>query len=306
MTLVTLVRESWGLDPLCLSALEKRDGWFYVASRGRSYLLKVYVDSQSRLQEVQKGLAVHRYVQRCGLETSTLVETMEGTLWAPVRNGIAVLESRLGPTHGAPGDADWLAFGELVGRLHSLPVPPEVQPSRLEAERLWDSALARISELRPALARERQCEVKAFLERARATGTSADQPRVLIHSDLCWHNLLRTGDGRLALVDFEGAGTGPVAMDLVEVTTQLCMGPSGSGPLHERSAKLFYRGYRRHRHLTPEELAALADAHILHQLYFLADALERGDLAFVDRMSRRLSTWEEGILARIAQIAGSE
>ena len=116
---------------------------------------------------------------------------------------------------------------------------------------------------------------------------------------------MRHPDGVLMLVDFEGGGIGPAVIDLVEVTTYLCTGPSGSGPLREDAAIHFYRGYRTHRELDAAEVAAFSEAHLYHQLYYLADSLSRGDFGFVDRMSSRLDNWDNGILDQILQIATS-
>ena len=93
-------------------------------------------------------------------------------------------------------------------------------------------------------------------------------------------------------------------MDLPEVTTTLCGPPSGSGKLNERCAKSFYDGYGSKRRIASEEIEALRDAHLFHQYYYLADALGRGDFAFLARMDARLSRWENGVYEYIAELAG--
>jgi Ser/Thr protein kinase RdoA (MazF antagonist) len=114
---------------------------------------------------------------------------------------------------------------------------------------------------------------------------------------------MRGADDRLLLVDLYGAGVGPPIVDLAEVTTYLCRGPSASGPLMAEAARAFYTGYATHRRLTSEEIRLLPAAHLFHQVYYLADSLSRGDHDFLRRMSARLNNWNAGVLDTLAEIA---
>lgn len=80
---------------------------------------------------------------------------------------------------------------------------------------------------------------------------------------------------------------GPPIVDLVEVTTYIVEGPSGSGGLLVEQAEAFYEGYRRRRRLSVAEIDAFPRAHFYHQFYHLASSLERGDYGFIDRMTAR-------------------
>ncbi|MBT4498860.1 MAG: phosphotransferase [Gemmatimonadetes bacterium] len=128
-------------------------------------------------------------------------------------------------------------------------------------------------------------------------------PRVLVHSDITWGNVPRSQDGPLVLIDLEGAGIGPAVMDLVEVTTKLCLGPSASGPLQTEATMAFYAGYREHRLLSSEEVMTFSDAHFFHQFFYLVNSLQREDFGFIDRMEARLANWENGILNRLTSAA---
>ena len=92
-------------------------------------------------------------------------------------------------------------------------------------------------------------------------------------------------------------------MDLVEVTTKLCGGPSASGPLNEEATYSFYRGYRTHRCLSDLEIASFLDAHLFHQLYFLVDSLRRGDFDYLRRMEARLGNWRKDAFDTLAEAA---
>ena len=143
---------------------------------------------------------------------------------------------------------------------------------------------------------------REYQSQAQALGYLDSLPRTIVHSDINWGNIVRNR-GQLILIDLEGAGVAPAVMDLVEVTTNLCAGPSGSGPLDEEAAEAFYRGYRMNRVLAPEEVESLPDAHLFHQVYFLADSLERGDFDFLSRMGARLANWEKGAYEKLIDAA---
>ena len=92
-------------------------------------------------------------------------------------------------------------------------------------------------------------------------------------------------------------------MDLVEVTTKLCQGPSASGQLDTEAIHCFYGGYREHRGLSAAEIDSFPDAHLFHQRYFLADSLGRNDLGYIERMEARLSNWRNEAFEALAEAA---
>lgn len=197
------------------------------------------------------------------------------------------------------------ALGQLVASLHALPIPEQLKAcwSRLEPRRTLDRVRDDVFQLRSDVPSPYRALLEEFCERAARLDDFRSVPRGIIHSDLAWSNLVEIGEESVGLIDFEGAGVGPPVVDLVEVTTYLVAGPSGSGPLLLEHARAFYEGYRSRRQLTAEELAAFTPEHLYHQLYHLANALERDDYDFIDRMKTRLASWEAGVLDQIITIA---
>src|SRR5206468_3787034 len=87
-------------------------------------------------------------------------------------------------------------------------------------------------------------------------------PRVLIHNDCHHWNSVSTPDGRVVLIDWEGAGLGPAVIDLgfaaLSVDTSGIVGPVE--PPDPARLDALLAGYRQHHALTSGELEHLADA----------------------------------------------
>ena len=190
---------------------------------------------------------------------------------------------------------------------------PVAQPFRTSPELLGLTSrldpLRTLQEVRTCIAKhanvvpnEFRDQVDGYLSEAEAFGYLEDLPRTIVHSDVTWGNVVRTRAG-LTMVDLEGAGLAPAVMDLVEVTTKLCMGPSGSGPLSQEATYAFYEGYGTVRILSGFEIESLPEVHLFHQLYFLANSLERGDFDFISRMGVRLANWQDGTFETLANVA---
>lgn len=295
----------WDLGIVSVSASEDRDGWHMVETQGRQCILKIYQETHRDLEHITQGLELQSYAAVCGLATSEILPTRTGQMFCRTSDAVASLEVALNSRTDEISITDWRDFGRVVAQLHALPVPPNIKPSRLEPEATKSASIDAIQRNARSLSRASRYIVDALIDRITRVDPTKKCDRVLIHSDLCWANVIRTIGGGLSVIDFEGGGTAPAVMDLAEVTTQLCTGPSGSGPLNIPAANAFFGGYCADRAEVDIDIDLLTYAHAFHELYFLADALVRGDHSFVERMDRRLRTWDDGILADLDAIIQS-
>lgn len=307
--ILNALQESWrcrarALD--CVEVEESRRCYRVVSDRGvlsaKVHPLGTFFD------DILQGLRVQRYAAEQGITTNAALPTVRGELSQQLDGyGVVVQPWIEGQPFRARPD-EVRALGELVGSLHALVIPEDLEGywSRLEPRRALDRIRDEVFRHRAEVPARHRAHLEAFCAMALQTDDFPSVPRSIIHTDLAWSNVIETGGGRVALIDFEGAGIGPPIVDLVEVTTYIVQGPSGSGPLLVEQAQAFYEGYRRRRRLSAEELKMFPKAHFYHQLFYLANALERGDYAFIDRMNTRLASWEAGILDQIREIAGEQ
>jgi len=254
--------------------------------------------------DILSGLKIQSFASENGIRTSEILKGKKGLGYAEA-NGYCVTVERWAEQEDLQlGPSTWEELGILCGRLHSLPVPAELKGfvSRLDPLRTLADVRACIAQYGDTVPEEFRPQVQEYLAKAESLGHLDELPRTIIHSDITWGNVVRNR-GELILIDLEGAGVAPAVMDLVEVTTKLCEGPSASGPLNTEATYSFYRGYRKHRTLSVVEIDSFPDAHLFHQLYFLADSLEGGDIDYIRRMGARLSNWRKGAFETLADAA---
>ena len=302
---ISEIIDAWDLGDVTVAASADREDWHRVEAQGRQYILKIYREAHRDLEHIGQGLEMQSYVATSGLATSELVSTHTGQTFWRTPDMIASMEVALSPRSDGVSESDWCELGRTVAQLHSLPVPAHIKPSRLEPQTATARSIDSIERNAGGLSRSSRAVVGALIDRVSRGNPTNGCYRVLIHSDLCWANIVRTNARGLALIDFEGGGSGPAVMDLPEITTQLCTGPSGSGPLNVPAAIAFFGTYCDCRTVEDMDADLLAYSHAIHELYFLADALSRGDHSFVARMDRRLQTWNDGVLEELGAIMRS-
>ncbi len=293
-------------DALECVAMEGGRRCYRVAS-DRGELSATVYPLDAHFEDVLQGLRVQQYAAEHGITTSVAFPTIGvepcerlegyGVVVQPWLDGRAFRARPIGVK----------AVGELVGHLHVLAIPRQLEASfaRLEPRRTLEGVRDELAQAGTEVPASYRAQMEVFCETALELDDFPSVPRSLIHTDLAWSNIIELDEGHVALIDFEGAGVGPPIIDLVEVTTYLTLGPSGSGSLREEQAQAFYDGYRKQRRLTAEELDAFPEAHLFHQVYHLANALGRGDYGFIDRMAARLASWQGGVLDRLIEIAAA-
>lgn len=307
MDLKKVLRERWGRKIDAVGLVEEEEGrqCYRVESDRGPLFVKVQRDGEAFLDDVLQGLEVQVYVSKRGILTILPLPTAGGDLCARFQGYGVVVEPWIERQEIEWDLSQWREFGRIVGRLHALNVPEELmaRPAKLEPRRTLEAVRDQIAQRRDHAPADYQPQLEEFWRTAEQLDAFPSAPRCLIHTDLAWSNVLRTPEDCLLLVDFEGAGVGPAVVDLVEVTTYLCRGPSASGPLRVDAARAFYDGYAEHRRLASDEIGMLPPAHFYHQLYYLANSLGRGDYDFIRRMQARLRSWNGGVLDQLAEIA---
>ncbi|GEM_PF-2658064 len=302
-----VLHERWGCRIGVIHPVEEEEGKrFYKAESDRGPLfVKAHEDREGVLGDVLQGLEVQVYAGRQGIPTVPPLPTTDGGLYARLQGYGVVVAPWIERREVERDPLQWREFGRIVGRLHALDVPDgfATRLARLEPRRTLEAVRDQFAQRRDRVPGEYRAQLDALWKTAERLDNFPSAPRCLIHTDLAWGNVLRAFDGRLLLVDFEGAGVGPAVVDLVEVTTYLCRGPSASGPLRADAARAFYEGYAEHRRLTSNEVDLFPQAHFYHQLYYLANSLGRGDYDFIRRMKARLRNWNGGVLEQFAEIA---
>jgi Ser/Thr protein kinase RdoA (MazF antagonist) len=304
---IQALREWWGYDVLSLSLIiEKQGRRCYQADTDRGHLfVKVVKRHGENLDDISRGLRVQAYARRQGLPTNESLPTLDGKLCAELEHHGVFVERRIERQGCERSLARWEQFGRVAGGLHALPIPDELRDclSRMEPRRSLDRIRTGLRQFNGHVPHEHEAAFESLCAAAQELDDFPLAPRSLIHSDLAWGNVVARSDERCLLVDFEGAGIGPPVIDLVEVTTYLCQGPSSFGPLMEDAARAFYRGHSANRRLSPEEAELFPRAHFFHQLYYLENSLGRGDYDFVRRMSARLKNWNGGVIDKLLEIA---
>jgi Ser/Thr protein kinase RdoA (MazF antagonist) len=298
---------AWGFDVRAVKPWTGGNRLFVYEAEtdGGRLFVKAAPCASDGLRDMVNGARVQTWLNANGFPANEVLATTTRDLHAQAEGYVIFAEPwiRPEPVEWTPGR--WEEFGRVVGRLHSLPVPRELArcPSRMEPRRCLERVRTNLREFATRVPSEYRSLMASALEVAHGLDDLGSAPRSLIHSDLACGNVMRAHDDRLLLVDFYGAGVGPPVVDLAEVTTYLCRGPSASGPLMEESAIAFYAGYAAHRRLTGDEIRLFPAAHLFHQVYYLDDSLSRGDYDFLRRMSARLGRWNGGVLEKLAEIA---
>ena len=300
------LREAWGCSVSALDLVAEKHGrrCYRADADAGPLFVKVQDSGADGGEDILAGLRVQRYLRSRNMPVSEPLLTKDGRDHAQTEGRLYTAERWLEPEARATGPEQWRELGELCGRLHRLPATDEIGDlvSRLDPGKTLDAVRQRLAPYRAAVPAEYRAALAACLDEATALDHMEGLPRVLIHSDLTWDNVVRHR-GVLHLIDLEGAGTAPAVMDLAEVTTKLCRGHSASGPLDEDAARAFYRGYLKHRRLADAEIAALPAAHFFQEIYYLENSLGRGDFDFLNRMGARLQNWRGGAFEFLAAAA---
>lgn len=232
-----LVREHFGIELASVRSVRGGEDssavlWRAEATDGAAYAVKLSG------RGLAAGLTVAAYLAGQGLPgVPAPLPARSGQPWAAVEGGELAVLPWLAGRRAVDGGLDagqWRSFGALLAGLHAVPVPAGVA-ARLPVE---DHVTAEVAVLRamdewarggdgpadPVAATLRDCwpaaDVAVLLERtdglaARLRGRP--MRTVLCHADAHTANLLVGTDGRLWLIDWDGALLAPRERDLMFV-----------------------------------------------------------------------------------------
>lgn len=256
--LLACAREQFGRPATAITFLPlgyDANAWAYRLAAGDDVFLKV-----RRGAAALPGLLAPRYVGDQGIAgVLAPLPARDGRLWAQLGEFTVTLQPFVAGRDAWDSnlsDEQWVAFGALLRRVHALPVPPELA-AHLVAETFTPDYLDYL----PALAarahgpapddpiaaelaaawRANETTIGALRARTTALGEQlrrANHPRVLCHADAHLGNVLVGDDGRLWLIDWDGAALAPRERDLLFV-----IGGIAAGQVSPRQTELFRRGY---------------------------------------------------------------
>lgn len=156
------------------------------------------------------------------------------------------------------------AMGEQLSRLHKLPaVDNAMLPlSRLHPTLVTPEHMQQLEQALTSLPQELQNMGNEFLASLQRIQQAHDLPQGLLHGD-CWpHNAVRTTAQTLAFIDWDGAGLGPLILDLGYLLMYCHLGKPQLPSLEAEPALIqaVIEGYLRARTLTAHEQTYLLDA----------------------------------------------
>jgi len=287
--LAALLLEEYGMAGAAFRPLPGAEKPVYrVQAEGApGWVLRVY-PSESEAA-VAADATVLAFLERRGYPAERVVPTRSGAAWARRSIGVALLSTFVNGRATGFSPADLRRLGAALGRLHALPLDDSLPLPRARMLPRGEiayarSCLAAVADRVPAELHDRYAAVEAALD---AVDWCEDLPDVLVHNDCHPGNSVRTPDGRVVLVDWEGAGRGPAVVDLgfLLVSGEItAFGPNRLRPDPRRLAAIV-DGYREHRAPELRELERLPSAVRFRSLVAAAGSLAR-------RVERRASDGE--------------
>lgn len=268
-----------------------------VATDGRRFALRIHRPGYQTDEAIRSELAWMESLRRSGVRTPAPVPGVDGDPLQRATDGggcsrTAVLFEWIdGVPLSAVGEVEpWQRLGELMARVHvhaaSWNHPAWFSRPAWDAEALvgdeprWgppdpDHILAPTDRARLEACR---AEVRA---RLRVIGTGPDRFG-LIHGDLGFENVLVSGDGTVAIIDFDDSGYGWYVHDLAVAVYP----HDSSGGLRERRDALV-DGYRRARELPDGLLAELPTFVMARRIQTLGWVFSRSETAHAKRQRER-------------------
>lgn len=282
------LRASYGLT---VSEIEFRPlgydsyaGVYRVQANGQTYFLKVKSDTVDERSVVLPG-----YLKEQGMEQVVApLPTRAQELWSTIDNFMLILypfiEGRSGWEVGL-SDSQWLAFGAVLKKLHTMRLPPEllnrIPKETFVANQKW---LTIVNQLHAAVHnqvydnpfekqlaafwKDHHHDIGMIVDRAEQLGRRLQNKSldfVLCHADIHTANLLIDNQGRLFIVDWDQPVLAPRERDLMFVTV-------GGFVTEEKAETLFFQGYGK-TDINPLTLAYYRYARVVEDLGGFAESV---------------------------------
>lgn len=293
--LLKILTEGYGIEGPSLDFLREGGGQAYIVKGKEKYLLKVV--GGAFLDTARQSVSVMRYLREHGFPTPAIRLTRDGAgAFETAADGEEKLIVLMEFIDGEEPELRETAaeIGALVGRFHRL---MEAWPGE-PALRGREFFIGRYLDL---LRQKNYPRLSAYEELGlRLWEKVAALPRGRCHGDLHRGNLLRRGDGRIFLVDFDTVCRAPLMFDVAVLCDMTDYFHLKQKDL--RLAKEVYRnfltGYSQYRALSREELLSFPDWVAIRHFQLQATILEIYgidciDERFIDSQLSWLRQWQE-------------
>lgn len=216
-----------------------------------------------------------------GYPAPTVQRTKANDLLAVTDDWIVLLLTFIEGELVSDGPDDMTAMGEKLAQLHLLrpeelrelqPAIPDGRYYPKEKLESWLTNLSAVAELVPPELEHRYSSCVQAVTKVLAW---PELPVAILHSDCNPQNAIKTDDGEIVLVDWDGVGFGPAVLDLAYLLFH-CHICQKSWPVVEPDEEWIgavLRGYERRRPLSLLEVECLPDAIALAECHRLARTL---------------------------------
>lgn len=291
--LLEILKTGYGLEAPSLEFLREGGGHTYIVNDREKYLLKA-VGGAFR-NTARQSLAIQRYLEEKGFPVPKIILTRDGAAaFETAAEGEEALLVLMEFIDGDEPDLEENAaeVGALVGRFHKLmqeyPGEPVSQGRDFFIGRYLDF-----------LRRKHYPRLSAYEELGERLWKRVEAlPRGRCHGDLHRGNLLRRGDGKLFLVDFDTVCTAPLTFDIMVLCdmTDYFRLKQADIRVTEAVYRVFLSGYAQYRTLSPEELLSFPDWVAIRHFQLQATILEIYgidciDEGFIDAQLSWLHQW---------------
>lgn len=210
-----------------------------------------------------------------------------------------------------PG-GDMSAMGEKLAQLHLLrpdelrELEPAIPDGRYHPKEKLEPWLVDLSAVAKLVPPELERRYGSCVEAVTRVLAWPELPVAILHSDCNPQNAIKTGDGEIVFIDWDGIGFGPAVLDLAYLLFH-CHICQKSWPVIEPDEEWIgavLRGYERHRPLSRLEVECLPDAIALAECHHPASVLPRA-IQHDWTQDRGLTRFygREQIVPRISEIA---
>jgi Ser/Thr protein kinase RdoA (MazF antagonist) len=273
------------LHPMHQFEVEGRGIYRIAHAAGQPWLLRAYQREAQTDSWLAERSAILLFLEQTNYPAPRLICTLDHGLVGRDDGWAALMVTFIEGEMAGGSLQDFCDIGSALARLHRLaptldppaflPVPPSrwQPPSKIVS---WISQLIAVAgDIPPELQRLYDFSL-ATLRRVLAW---PNLPATILHTD-CWaNNAIRTPDGQLMLVDWDGAGWGPAILDLGYLLVA-CHAFLPEWPQIIPSAERIgavIAGYQHERAITPIEYDLLSDAVCFAEAFraaqWLAEAL---------------------------------
>lgn len=275
------IEATYGVRAVRVDPLVEMTDWSVYRVRRRwapSWIVRVFPWSRSA-ERVAGDAAVLEWLERRRFPAERLVRTAGGEATGRIaERGVLVTRAISGTPPGLT-ESELEAFGDLVGYLSTLP-PYVTRPAGSTAREDLERGRSLLAAVEPLVPASRRVEFQRLTHGIAATADLEDLPRGFIHPDCQPNNVLRRRNGRLVLLDWEGAGVGPRVQPLGQMLFMVAVSSAARPRLARVDAVL--RGFLRRGRLDDTEVARLADAIRVRPLVVaareFASSIERGEM----------------------------